>query len=128
MARPNWKKDKRKPRLIEGKCAIAGCKDPSVISYLGCGLCERHEDYYLNEDMPAFRLRSVLGIKVPQEREDQERALWEKYRREEREEKRRKKRTRHTLDDWEHFMFEEKNGEEEENAEEEEAANEEAGE
>ena len=61
---PNWRKDERKSRPSEGRCAFQRCPKASVINYYGFGLCEIHEDYYLDEDMPTPILKKILGIPV----------------------------------------------------------------
>ncbi len=61
---PNWRKDQRKSRQNEGKCAIAGCPRDQVLTYYGFGLCTVHEDYYFDEDKPSAFLKKVLGLPV----------------------------------------------------------------
>lgn len=61
---PNWRKDTRKTRVADNKCAFSGCQRPSVLNYCGFGLCEIHEDYYRAEDMPSPILKKILGLPV----------------------------------------------------------------
>jgi hypothetical protein len=94
---PNWRTDKRKKRVTEGKCAIEGCPRPSVLSYYNYGLCDKHEAYYFDEDMPSFRLKDVLKIPMTPEDREREEALWKVYKKDQ--------RAKRKLEDWEKEMF-----------------------
>lgn len=94
---PNWKTDKKKSRVVDGKCAIVGCPRPSTINYYGNGLCDKHEAYYFDEEMPCIRLKDVL--KIPVSDEERERAE------QSRKDQRSWKRSQNGLEDWEKEIF-----------------------
>ena len=59
--KPNWRRDKRKPRPIDGICSISGCRKPSGVTYYIWPLCNEHHDYYADLEAPCV-LKKILGI------------------------------------------------------------------
>jgi hypothetical protein len=78
---PNWRKDKRKKRLTEGRCAFDRCPRPSTLTYYDLGLCEVHFDYYFDEDLHDDILKKVLGLPVSAERYEAAAAARRKFER-----------------------------------------------
>lgn len=102
---PNWRKDSRKSKPVDGVCSITHCKGATVITYYGLGLCAVHEEYYFAEDMPCIRLKDVLRIPVT----DEARADAELYLKKERAHRRAMKKLKGEgiFDSFELEMFEE---------------------
>lgn len=102
---PNWRKDSRKSKPIDGHCAITHCSGDSVLSYYGFGICAAHEAYYFEEDMPNTRLKDVLRIPVTDEQREQAELHIKKERAHKR--KMKKLRNEELLDEFEWEMFKE---------------------